>query len=159
MALVASDLRDPRVLVASGLGCGFLPKAPGTWGSVLGVGLWLLVPDDLLWQIVVCSGGVLLGSWLVERVCQRYGVDDAPEIVIDEIVGVWIALIGAPFEIGWLLYGFVWFRFFDILKPWPIGWADRSLKGGIGVMVDDVLAGLLALGVLNVSVFLIAAFY
>ena len=65
----------------------------------------------------------------------------------------------APFEIGWLLYGFVWFRLFDILKPWPIGWADRSLKGGIGVMVDDVLAGLLALGVLNVSVFLIATFY
>ncbi|MCZ6657829.1 MAG: phosphatidylglycerophosphatase A [Gammaproteobacteria bacterium] len=159
MALVAADLRDPRVLVACGFGCGFLPKAPGTWGSILGVGLWLLVPDDLLWQIVVCTGGFLLGSWLVERVCQRYGVIDAPEIVFDEIVGVWIALIGVPFDIGWLLYGFVWFRLFDILKPWPVGWADRSLKGGIGVMVDDVLAGLLALGVLNVSVFLIATFF
>lgn len=159
MALVAADLRDPRVLVACGFGCGFLPKAPGTWGSILGVGLWFLVPDDLLWQIVVCTGGFLLGSWLVERVCQRYGVIDAPEIVFDEIVGVWIALIGVPFDIGWLLYGFVWFRLFDILKPWPVGWADRSLKGGIGVMVDDVLAGLLALGVLNVSVFLIATFF
>lgn len=159
MALVAADLRDPRVLVACGFGCGFLPKAPGTWGSILGVGLWLLVPDDLLWQIVVCTGGFLLGSWLVERVCQRYGVIDAPEIVFDEIVGVWIALIGVPFDIGWLLYGFVWFRLFDILKPWPVDWADRSLKGGIGVMVDDVLAGLLALGVLNVSVFLIATFF
>ena len=159
MALVAADLRDPRVLVACGFGCGFLPKAPGTWGSILDVGLWLLVPDDLLWQIVVCTGGFLLGSWLVERVCQRYGGIDAPEIVFDEIVGVWIALIGVPFDIGWLLYGFVWFRLFDILKPWPVGWADRSLKGGIGVMVDDVLAGLLALGVLNVSVFLIATFF
>jgi phosphatidylglycerophosphatase A len=158
MALVAADLRDPRVLLACGFGSGFLPKAPGTWGSVVGVGLWLLIPGGLIWQIGFCIGGLLLGSWLIESVCRRYRVDDEPAIVLDEIVGVWIALLGSPFDIGWVLVGFVLFRVFDILKPWPIGWVDRKLKGGIGVMLDDVLAGLLALGVLKVSVFLIATY-
>jgi phosphatidylglycerophosphatase A len=158
MALVAADLRDPRVLVACGFGSGFLPKAPGTWGSVVGVGLWLLIPGSLIWQIGFCIGGLLLGSWLIESVCRRYRVDDEPAIVLDEIVGVWIVLLGSPFDIGWVLVGFVLFRVFDILKPWPIGWVDRKLKGGIGVMLDDVLAGLLALGVLKVSVFLIATY-
>lgn len=163
MALVAADLRDPRVMLACGFGSGFLPRAPGTWGSVVGVGSWLvlwhLLPHSLTWQVSVCAGGLLLGSWLIESVCQRYGVDDAPEIVIDEIVGVWIALIGVPFDVVWLLLGFGLFRLFDIWKPWPIGWADHELKGGFGVMADDVLAGLLACGVLNVSVWLITAFY
>ena len=145
--------RDPAVLVCCGLGSGFLPKAPGTWGSVAALGVWWLLLAALPWwlQLGVALLTFALGVWLVERVARRYGVGDEPAIVIDEFAGLWIALVGIGAQPALALIGFALFRLFDILKPWPIRVADARIKGGFGVMVDDVLAGIMAFFVLQIS--------
>ncbi|MCZ6618833.1 MAG: phosphatidylglycerophosphatase A [Gammaproteobacteria bacterium] len=157
-ALVWRDGKNPEVLLVCGLGSGFLPKAPGTWGSVLGLAVWwwLLAPLPWLLQLAVAAATFAVGWWLVQRVTRRYECHDDPAIVIDEIVGIWIALLGIGES--WMLagLGFVLFRFLDIVKPWPIGVADRNVPGGLGVMLDDLIAGVLVAIVLHVSVFVFA---
>ena len=154
-ALAWQDGKNPEVLLVCGLGSGFLPKAPGTWGSVLGLAVWwwLLAPLPWLVQLAVAAATFAVGWWVVERVTRRYECHDDPAIVIDEIVGIWIALLGIGES--WILagLGFVLFRFLDIAKPWPIGFADRTVPGGLGVMLDDLIAGVLVAVVLHVSVF------
>ncbi len=137
-------LQRPSAFIACGFGAGLLPKAPGTWGSALGVALWLLIPAQPVWQIGACTIGFFVGWWAAAQVCRRHQVADAPEVVVDEIIGVWIALAALPRQAPWLLAGFVLFRGFDILKPFPIGALERRFRGGFGVMFDDVAAGALA---------------
>ncbi|EHK70589.1 phosphatidylglycerophosphatase A [Pseudomonas psychrotolerans L19] len=137
--------RDPWHFLAFGLGSGTLPKAPGTWGSLIAL------PFLPLWQLL---GGwsyplllVLLtvfGCWLCGKVARELGVHDHEGIVWDEMVGIWITFWLAPPGLIWLLVGFVAFRVLDICKPWPIRWLDVNVRGGVGIMVDDVLAGILA---------------
>ena len=148
--LSVADLRYPSVFYACGLGTGMLPKAPGTCGSVLGVGLWFLAVGYLspLWQAVVFVMVLVLGVLAIGAMQKRFGVMDAPEIVIDEILGVWIALLFAPMLWWVALLGFLAFRLFDIWKPWPVSWADR-IHTPTGVMLDDVIAGLMALAVVQ----------
>ena len=159
LSLSVSALRYPSVLYATGLGSGLLPKAPGTWGSVLGVVLWVMFVGHF--SLPVIAGLALvafaLGLVAIRALQQRFGVMDAPEIVIDEIIGVWIALLLAPMVWWVLLLGFGAFRLFDIAKPWPISWADR-LHTPFGVMLDDVLAGCLAFGVVQVALFAVERF-
>jgi phosphatidylglycerophosphatase A len=132
----------PARLIASGLGSGFAPRAPGTAGSLLalvaGAGL-LLLPGWVL--PAACLAAVLAGLWAIPR---AGGSDDPGWVVIDEVAGQWLALLplAAPTPLG-LLAAFALFRLFDITKPGPIGWADRQ-HGAFGVMADDVLAGLAA---------------
>jgi len=94
----------------------------------------------------------VVGVYLCERTSRDLGVHDHGGIVWDEFVGLWITLILVPPGWGWLLLGFVLFRFFDIIKPQPIGWADKKVAGGFGIMLDDVLAGIYAWAVLQVCV-------
>jgi len=155
-ALVFADLRYPSVLFACGLGTGLMPQAPGTWGSVLGVALWFALVGhlSLLW-----SGGLFVAVFVLSLVAirsmqQRFGVMDAPEIVIDEILGVWIALLFAPLTWWVALLGFAAFRLFDIWKPWPVSWADR-MHTPVGVMLDDVIAGVMALLVVQLALLII----
>ena len=112
-ALAWQDGKNPEVLLVCGLGSGFLPKAPGTWGSVLGLAVWwwLLAPLPWLVQLAVAAATFAVGWWVVERVTRRYECHDDPAIVIDEIVGIWIALLGIGES--WILagLGFVLFRF------------------------------------------------
>ena len=138
-----SDLRDPAVFWASGLGVGFVRPAPGTWGSVFALAIWWL----LLSELGVAAQAAVIAIYLVsavvacERVCTRYGVDDASEMVADEVVGMWLALLAAP-KVWWIcLIAFALFRLIDVLKPGPVGWLDSRIKGGIGVILDDVAAG------------------
>ncbi|MBK1691583.1 phosphatidylglycerophosphatase A family protein [Ectothiorhodospira mobilis] len=147
----ASILRDPVHLLAFGLGSGLSPRAPGTAGTLAAVPLFLLMLQGLpLWAyLLVTALAALAGIGLCGESARRLGVHDHPGIVWDEFVGLWITLIAVPAGWSWILAGFVLFRLFDILKPWPIGWLDRHLGGGIGIMLDDVLAGLYALGVLQ----------
>ena len=139
-------LRDPGHCLALGLGSGCIRKAPGTWGTLAGLLLYSLI----VWMPWPVYLGVLVltfvaGIYLCERTAKALGVHDHPAIVWDEFVGIWLALALQPTVLVWLLFAFVAFRFFDIIKPWPIGWLDRRAPGGLGIMVDDVVAGAYAL--------------
>lgn len=135
------SLKHPANFIACGFGTGMLPLVPGTWGSALGVALWLLIPPQLIWQVGACVIVFLLG-WLASvQVCRRHGLNDPSQVVVDEVVGVWITLAALPRQAFWLLVGFFLFRVFDVLKPFPIRALERRFKGGFGVMIDDVAAG------------------
>lgn len=154
-ALNWRDGKNPEVLLVCGAGSGFLPKAPGTWGSVLGLLIWwwLLAPLDWWVQLGIAAATFALGWWFIERVARRFECHDDPAIVIDEIVGIWVALLGIDQRAMLALLGFLLFRVLDIAKPWPIGLADRRVPGGFGVMLDDLIAGVLVAIVLQLSVF------
>ncbi len=144
-----SLLRDPGHCLALGLGSGCIRRAPGTWGTLAGLVLYSLVfwlPAPLYLGLI--AAGFLAGIYLCARTARALGVHDHPAIVWDEFVGVWLALALQPTAPGWLLLAFVAFRVFDIAKPWPIGWLDRRMPGGLGIMVDDVVAGAYALALM-----------
>ena len=139
------------MFIASGAYTGYLPKAPGTWGSLLGVGLWvglhgleLPVYAGVI-AVIFIVGTACAGS--AEKILDR---GDPGIVVIDEIVGQLIALAAAPFNPIAALLGFALFRVFDILKPFPANWLDKHIHGGLGIMLDDVVAGLYALLVLQI---------
>lgn len=136
--------------LATGLYTGYLPKAPGTWGTLLALpihfGLMQLSPSR---HGLALTAILLLAVWLAgsaEKILDRA---DPGEVTIDEIVGMLITLIGAPANpLAWLT-GFALFRFFDILKPWPVNFFDQRFHGGLGIVLDDVMAGIYALIVLQ----------
>jgi len=132
-------------LIYTGLGLGLSPKAPGTCGTLLGVPLFWLAGDEL-WPVQAALWAFVfgLGWWAAERAERELGVHDSPQVVIDEVAGYLTTVFLAPNRPATWILGFVLFRFFDILKPWPVSWADRRLAGGFGVMADDILAGLYA---------------
>ncbi len=149
----ASILRHPLGWIASGFGSGLSPRAPGTVGSAVALLPWWLWLRDipLPHYVAALAAAFLLGVWASQWVVRRSGVGDPQVVVWDEFVGVWIALIAAPAGWPWMLAGFAAFRLFDIWKPWPVRWADRRLHGGLGVMLDDVIAGAYALVVLQAA--------
>ena len=138
-------LRDPVLLLAFGFGSGLAPRAPGTWGSAAALALappLLWLPAALAWGFLVMA--VIAGVFICGAAVTRLGVPDHPGIVWDEFTGLWLTLLLAPPGWPFWLGGFVLFRIFDIVKPWPIRWLDRRCKGGFGVMLDDLVAGLAA---------------
>lgn len=138
--------------LAVGFGSGLAPKAPGTAGTVVAIPIFLLMNYLVLWQyLVVVLILFLVGIWICESAANRLGVHDDPSIVWDEIVGYLITMIAAPPGWLWVVTGFVLFRLFDILKPWPIRVIDKRVKGGMGIMLDDVLAALFALILMQVG--------
>ena len=138
-------LSNPIHLLAFGFGSGLSPKAPGTAGTVLAVLIYLLLPAmSPLIYIGFIVVTFLLGIWLCGKTAEDLGVHDHGGIVWDEFVGYWITMFMAPAGLLWVLVGFVLFRLLDIFKPWPIKWADKELEGGMGIMLDDVLAGIMA---------------
>ena len=138
-------LKDPVHLLALGFGSGLAPAAPGTFGSLVGVIAVILVhPLPLMMELAVIAVAFVAGIWLCGESARRLGVHDHPGIVWDEITGMLITMAFAPDGWAWLAAGFVLFRFFDILKPWPIRKLDHGMGGGLGIMLDDVLAGVYA---------------
>jgi len=149
-------LRDPVHLVAFGFGAGLSPYAPGTFGTIVGIPFVLLMaPLGLAAQLALVFTGFLAGIYVCGESARRLGVHDHGGIVWDEVVGYAITMLAVPAEPLWLLAGFGLFRFFDIVKPWPIREADHSLKGGLGIMLDDVLAGIFAGAILYLAHFLL----
>ncbi len=143
-------LVDPRNFLALGFGSGLSPWAPGTAGTLVAIPLYLLCANlALLPYLLITLAGLLLGFYLCEFTARKLGVHDHPGIVWDEIVGYFITMIAAPPGWTWIVAGFLLFRLFDIVKPWPIRWLDRQVKGGVGIMLDDVVAGLFAAGCLQ----------
>jgi len=140
------QLRDPLQFLAFGFGSGLSPRAPGTAGTLAALPLWwlFLAPLPLPVYLLVLAVAALAGVWICDRASRSLGVHDHPGIVWDEFIGLWIALCALPATPLWMLAGFALFRLFDIVKPWPIGWLDRRVSGGLGIMLDDVVAGLFA---------------
>lgn len=144
--LARTVLTDPVHILAFGFGTGLSPVAPGTVGSLVGVLFaWLSRDAGLPAQLVIAGIIIVAGFWICGESARRIGVHDHGGIVWDEIVGFWITMIAVPPTWQWILLGFVLFRVFDILKPWPVRIADRRIPGGLGIMFDDLLAGLYAL--------------
>lgn len=141
----ATILKDPVHLLAFGFGAGLAPVAPGTFGTLVGVPLvaasWLL-PD--LVQVGIGLLLILVGTWLCGESARRLGEHDHPGIVMDEIAGFYLVMLLLPPGWWWMLAGFLLFRFFDIIKPWPIAALDRRVGGGFGIMLDDLVAALFA---------------
>lgn len=132
-------------------GTGLSPKAPGTVGTIAAIPLAAL----LMWMGSLFHMGftvvlMLFSFWACEQYERQKGGHDHPEIVIDEVVGYLITMVWLPLTWQSLVAGFILFRFFDILKPWPISWMDKKIPGGVGVVVDDVAAGLVSSLILQV---------
>lgn len=144
-------LRHPWGWIATGLGSGFAPRAPGTFGTLAALLPWwfLLRELPLPAYAVVVALAFVLGCLASRWVLRATGLQDPGLVVWDEWVGVWIALAAAPAGWPWWLAAVALFRLFDIAKPWPVSWADRRLMGGFGVMADDALAGVYSLLVLQ----------
>ncbi len=140
-----SLIKRPACFVAYGFGAGLAPKAPGTIGTLVALPIyWLIQNWSLTAYLALIMGMFIAGIWLCQKASDWLKQDDASGIVWDEIVGYLVAMTFAPTGWQWMLLGFVLFRFFDILKPWPVSLADKKLHGGLGVMLDDVIAGLYA---------------
>ena len=139
------------LFIAQGAFSGRLPVAPGTAGSVVGVLLYLLLNDfSPLWYGAACVSVTVLGTWAAGYADCILGTKDSPSIVIDEIAGFLIAMFLIPFAWGYLVAGFILFRFFDILKPWPLK-KLQEIPGGPGVMLDDIGAAVYTNVILQVA--------
>jgi len=143
----------PAALVATGFGFGHLPWVPGSWGSLLA-----LVCG---WEIATAGGrialaaaaiiGFALGCWASARVAAASGLHDPRFVVIDEIAAQWLVLVAMPLDGRWYAAAFLLFRVFDIVKPWPIRLVERRVPGGLGIMLDDVMAAIYALALLLIG--------
>lgn len=151
--LAANQLRDPGVFISTLGGIGFLKPAPGTWGSLLALLVWWPIAGSVGWvsQLLLIAIAAGVGTWIVDWTTKRCGVHDDGAIVIDELAGMWLTMVAMPQCVWAFVLGFALFRLFDIWKPWPVSWADRRVPGGFGVMLDDLLAGVMAAIVLNVT--------
>jgi phosphatidylglycerophosphatase A len=140
---------SPSAFLALGFGAGLAPFWPGTFGSLLGLALaWPLHWLSPGIQIGLVGAGFVIGIWACERTGRELACPDASVIVWDEVVGMAAVSLLVPSGVAWWLAGFVAFRFFDIVKPWPVNLVDRRLRNGLGVMLDDALAAVYAAGTL-----------
>ena len=138
-------LARPVDLLAFGLGSGLSPRAPGTAGTLAAAAVWLALPiSSFALALPLIFAATAAGVWICGRSAARRGGGDHPGIVWDEFAGCWITLALVPAGWGWALAGLLLFRVLDILKPWPIKWLDRNVAGGLGIMLDDVVAGIMA---------------
>ncbi len=146
-------MSDPVLFLAFGFGSGLAKKAPGTFGTLAAIPLyWVFAHADfpvysLLTLIVTVVGVPICGI-----AAEKLGEHDFGGIVWDEIAGYLITMWLAPFTWQTMIAGFILFRIFDIIKPWPIKWIDQQVQGGLGIMLDDVLAAVFAGGLLLLAV-------
>lgn len=144
-------LAHPAHFLAFGFGAGLVRPAPGTWGTLVALPLyWIIAPQvhELL-LLMFIAGLFAAGVWACGRTGRALGVPDHGGMVVDEIVAYLLVLYWLPRELPWQAAGFVLFRAFDIVKPPPIRQADRHVKGGFGVMLDDLIAAFYAVLVLG----------
>ena len=141
---------QPNVLLATWFGAGLLPKAPGTWGSLAALPFaWVIQFKFGSVGLVIAAALMALAGWWASAVYVRRAREADPrEIVVDEVAAQWLVLAVAPLSLPYYALGFALFRAADIIKPFPAGWADRELGGGLGVMADDLLAAPYAMVIL-----------
>ncbi|CDL83301.1 phosphatidylglycerophosphatase A [Xenorhabdus szentirmaii] len=143
-------MKNPWHLLATGFGSGLSPIMPGTMGSVAAIPFWLLLVQLPVWAIwLAIVLGTVIGCVICQKAADAMNVEDPGCVVWDEFIGMWITLMAIPvLNWQWILVGFVVFRIFDMWKPWPIRWFDRYVKGGIGIMLDDIIAAIFAVAVI-----------
>jgi len=152
---LARLLADPASLLAFGFGAGLAPRAPGTAGTLVGVLVYW--PASLLpapAYAAVAAAAFAVGIGLCGRTARKLGAEDPPGIVWDEVAGFLVAMIAVPRAWPWVIAGFVLFRLFDVWKPWPVSLADARVKGGLGIMLDDLVAALYTLACLHLAQYL-----
>ncbi|KTC89673.1 phosphatidylglycerophosphatase A [Fluoribacter dumoffii] len=139
--LAKNVFQDPLYFIAFGFGSGLMATAPGTWGTLAAIPLYLLLMGTH-WAVylAITLAAFILGVWVCDKVTQDLGVHDYKGIVWDEVVGYLLTMFMAPKGIFWMICGFILFRIFDIWKPQPIDYIDQKIRGGFGIMLDDVLA-------------------
>lgn len=152
-SLPTPDLKHPVHFLAFGFGSGLSPKAPGTVGTLAAIPLYYFMSFMTNVQyLIVLSVIVIFGVWLCEQSSKLLGVHDHPGIVWDEFAGLFITMIAVPVSWSTVFAGFILFRLFDITKPWPISWLDKKVAGGLGIMLDDIVAGCFSLVVLHLLI-------
>lgn len=151
--------RSPAYWIAVGFGSGLIRPAPGTWGSLAALAIAHLFYEagiGVMTLIAIIIAVTVLGTYTIDHIERTTGVHDSPEIVIDEFAGQWLALLPLFYgvaSIEKIIAAFILFRIFDILKPYPIGWLDKKVSGGFGVMVDDLVAGVYAVVCLELIIY------
>lgn len=139
-------LSDTRILLATWFGSGYAPFAPGTFGSLFALPIgWAFANESGVIGLGIATIVVsLIGIWAANAYMAQAGEHDPGPVVIDEVAGQWLTMLPMAAVMTWqgLLVAFILFRVFDIWKPWPISWVDKNIEGGLGVMVDDILAGI-----------------
>lgn len=146
--------QNPYYFIAFGLGIGLMPVAPGTFGTLLAIPLmYLFCTKPILLQLCIVTIVGIVGLCSAQKVTQDLKQNDYKGIVIDEIVGYFVTMMGVPFTIPMVIVGFCLFRWLDIVKPDPIRWVDNRMEGGLGIMLDDLLAGLIACFFLHLGLF------
>ena len=149
-------LTSPIHFLAFGFGSGLAPFAPGTFGTLAAIPLYLLMqPLSLPLYLFIVAVVSFVGIWICDKSSTALGVHDHSGIVWDEFAGYFVTMIAAPKGWLWIVIGFAFFRLFDIWKPWPISVLDKKVAGGLGIMVDDLLAGVFALLCLQLLTFII----
>ncbi|TEW54995.1 phosphatidylglycerophosphatase A [Psychromonas sp. RZ22] len=149
-------LSNPIHFAAVGFGSGLAPKAPGTFGTLAAIPLfYLLAMMSIEWYVATLVITSFAGFWFCHATSEAMGVHDHKAIVWDEFVGYWITMLpvlmlypenhqGQVIPVIWVAVGFLLFRFFDVLKPFPISWLDKKVDGGFGIMIDDIVAGIIS---------------
>lgn len=147
--------RNPLYFIAFGFGTGAIPFAPGTFGTLIAIPFYLLLrPLPAYLYIVIVAILTAASIWLCDRVTREIKYHDHQGMNLDEIIGFLVTMTFAPTHWIWIIIGFGLFRFFDIVKPWPIQVIDEKTSGGLGVILDDVIAGLFSCAVLQILVWI-----
>ena len=143
------------LILATGFGVGYSPIAPGTLGTLIAIPIYYFLSEiPLPLYGITLIGFLFLSIWISENAETFFGKKDDPRIVIDEMMGFFITMLWIPKTTHFIMIGFIIFRFFDILKPFPIRHLERKLKGGFGIVLDDVLAGVYSNIILHLIKFL-----
>ncbi len=149
----------PEHWLAYGFGAGLSPMAPGTMGTLVAIPIYLVLANlPSLVYAVALAALIAVGIWACGKVAAESDEDDPPAIVWDEVVGFLVAMAAAPVvSLAWIIMGFLLFRLFDIYKPWPVSWAEKRLKGGLGIVADDLIAGAMTWVVLTFMAMIVSA--
>ena len=145
-----TGLLEPTVFLATWFGAGLLPKAPGTWGTLASIPFAWILHSIAGWQVLAgaCLTVFCIGIWAASGYLKSLGGEDPGPVVIDEVAGMWLTLTPAAYfypyrpDVFTYVVAFILFRLADIYKPWPTSWADREVKGGLGIMIDDIIAAI-----------------
>jgi phosphatidylglycerophosphatase A len=150
-AIPAQVWQHPAYFIAFGFGIGTVPIAPGTFGTLLAIPFYLVLSAlPLSIYLIFTLGFCLASMWLCQFVSKQIAVEDHPGMCIDEFAGFFVTMINAPVGVTWVVLGFLFFRLFDIFKPFPINVVDKNIHGGFGMVLDDVIAGFFSFCLLQI---------